>query len=76
MRGGAAADEAIVGSADVQSLADLANSFAVVRSMQIVPITRQAVFGLAIATLAPLVPLLLTMMPLEELLKTLFALLL
>ena len=76
LRGGAAADEAIVGSADVQSLADLANSFAVVRSMQIVPITRQAVFGLAIATLAPLVPLLLTMMPLEELLKTLFALLL
>ena len=43
--------------------------------MRVVPITRQAVIGLAIATLAPLVPLLLTMMPLEELLKKLFALL-
>jgi len=75
LRGGAPADEPFVGSADVQSLADLANSYAVVRSMQIVPITRQAVVGLAVATLAPLVPLLLTMMPLEDLLKKLFALL-
>jgi hypothetical protein len=75
LRGGAPADEPLVGSADVQSLADLANSFSVVRSMQIVPITRQAVVGLAVATLAPLVPLLLTMMPLEDLLKKLFSLL-
>ena len=75
LRGAVAPDEPLVGSADVQSLADLANSFAVVRTMRVVPITRQAVIGLAIATLAPLVPLLLTMMPLEELLKKLFALL-
>jgi hypothetical protein len=75
LRGGAPADEPFVGSADVQSLADMANSFSVVRSMQIVPITRQAVVGLAVATLAPLVPLLLTMMPLEDLLKKLFSLL-
>ena len=76
LRGGAPADEIFVGSADVQSLADLAGSFDVVRTMRIVPITRQAVVGLAIATLAPLVPLMLTMMPLEDLLKKLFSLLL
>lgn len=75
LRGGAASDEPLVGSADIQSLADLAGSFEIVRTMRAVPITRQAVLGLAIATLAPLVPLLLTMMPLEDLLKQLFALL-
>jgi hypothetical protein len=75
LRGGAPADEPLVGSADIQSLGDLANSFGVVRTMRIVPITRQAVVALATATLAPLVPLMLTMMPLEDLLKKLFSLL-
>jgi hypothetical protein len=56
---------------DIQSLADLGNSFEVVRTMQIAPITRDAIVRLAAATLVPIVPLLLTMMPSEELLKTL-----
>jgi hypothetical protein len=72
LRGGAPADEPLVGSADIQSLADLGNSYEVVRTMRITPITRDAVLRLAAATLIPLVPLLLTMMPLEELLKVLF----
>jgi hypothetical protein len=75
LRGGAPADEPFVGSGDIQSLADLANSYDVVRSMRIAPITKEAVFGLAAATLLPIVPLLLTMMPLEELLRTVFAIL-
>ena len=75
LRGGAPADEPFVGSGDIQSLADLGNSFEVVRTMQIAPITRDAILRLAAATLAPIVPLLLTMMPLEELLKTLFGIL-
>jgi hypothetical protein len=75
LRGGAPAEEPFVGSADIQSLADLGNSYEVVRTMRIAPITRGAVVGLAAATLAPLVPLLLTMMPLEELVKKLFAVL-
>jgi hypothetical protein len=73
LRGGAPADEPLVGSGDIQSLADLCNSFEVVRTMQIAPITRDAVLRLVAATLIPLVPLLLTMMPLEELLKKLLA---
>ena len=76
LRGGAPADEQLVGSADIQSLADLGNSFDVVRTMRAVPVTREAVFQLAAATLAPVVPLALTMMSLEELLKTLFGILL
>jgi hypothetical protein len=75
LRGGAPADEPFVGSADIQSLADLGNSYEVVRTMRTTPITRDAVVGLAAATLVPIVPLLLTMMPLEELLKKLFAIL-
>jgi len=43
--------------------------------MRAAPITRAAVVQLAGATLAPIVPLALTMMPLEELLKTLFGIL-
>jgi hypothetical protein len=71
LHGGAAANEPLVGSADIQSLADLANSFEVVRTMRVVPVTKEAVLYLAAATLAPVAPLTLTMMSLEELLKTL-----
>jgi hypothetical protein len=73
LRGGAPADEPLVGSGDIQSLADLANSFEVVRSMRIAPVTKEAILRLAVATLAPVAPLALTMMPLEELLKKLVA---
>jgi hypothetical protein len=75
VRGGAPADEPLVGSADVQSLADMANSFEVVRTIRIVPITKEVVLQLVAATLAPVVPLVFTMMSLEELLKTLFGIL-
>ena len=71
LRGGAPADEPFVGSSDIQSLADLGNSFEIVRSMNIAPITRGTIVQIAVATLAPVVPLALTMMPLEALLKTL-----
>jgi hypothetical protein len=75
LRAGAPADEALVGSGDIQSLADLANSFEVVRTMRMAPVALQDIIRLAIAVLVPIVPLLLTMMPLEELLKFAFGLL-
>lgn len=75
LRGGAPADEPFVGSGDIQSLADLGNSFEVVQTMRIAPITKEAILQLAAATLAPVVPLALTMMSLEELLKKLFGVL-
>jgi hypothetical protein len=71
VRGSAPANEPLVGSADIQSLADLANSFEVVRGMRIVPVTKEAILQLAVATLVPVAPLLLTMMPLEQLVKML-----
>jgi hypothetical protein len=75
LRGGAPADEALLGSGDIQSLADLGNSFEVVRTMRIAPFTKETILQLAAATVAPVAPLLLTMMPLEELLKKLLGIL-
>jgi len=75
LRRSAPPDEPLVGSADIQSLADLSNSHEVVQTMRIAPITKDAVLRLVAATLLPIAPLLLTMMPLEELLKMLFGIL-
>ncbi len=68
LRGGAPADEPLLGSGDIQSLADLGNSYAVVKEMKLAPFNIQTVLQLAVITLLPLAPLLLTMIPLEELL--------
>jgi hypothetical protein len=71
IRGGAPSDEPLVGTADIQSLADLGNSFDVVRGMRWVPFTGQTVLQLAVATLLPVLPLTLTMFSLQELLARL-----
>ena len=62
----ASADEELLGSGDIQSLADLANSFAVIRSMSMVPFTKTTVMRLVIITLLPLLPLTLTVIPLDQ----------
>jgi len=76
LRGGLPANEQLVGSADIQSLADLSNSVDIVRTMRIVPVTRDAIVQLGATALAPVVPLALTIMRMEELLKLLFGILL
>ena len=58
----------LLGTGDIQSLADLGNSYEVVREMRVVPFGLQDVSRLAIATAAPMVPLLLTIFSFEELL--------
>ncbi len=58
--------EPVLGTGDIQSLADLSNSFDVVREMGILPFGRQTVLQLAIMLALPLFPLTLTMIPLEE----------
>jgi hypothetical protein len=71
LRGGAPPDEAFVGSADIQSLADLGNSFEIVQGLRVVPFSKQTVIQLGVITLLPVAPLLLTMVSLEELVKQL-----
>jgi hypothetical protein len=63
--------EPLVGSADIQSLADMAGSYEIVQTMRSVPITPLMIVGFAGATLLPVAPLLLTLMPLSEILKKL-----
>jgi hypothetical protein len=69
LRGGAAPDESLVGSADIQSLADLGSSFEVIKDMRLAPFTLRTVLQLAVITLLPVLPLTLTMISLEELLE-------
>ena len=71
LRGRAPSEDTLLGSGDIQSLADLGNSFEVVRGMRAVPFTRDAILQLAVFALLPLAPLLLTMISLEQLLETL-----
>jgi hypothetical protein len=68
LRGEAPAGESLIGSADIQSLADLCNCFEVIQSMRPVPVHLQIAVRLSAATLAPLLPLAFTMISLDTLL--------
>jgi hypothetical protein len=68
LRSGAPPGEPLLGSADIQSLNDLAGSFDVIRRMRLVPFGPGLVLILVAATLAPMAPLLFLAFPLEELL--------
>jgi hypothetical protein len=61
------ADEPLVGSGDIQSLADLGNSYGSAEQMRLAPIKPSSLVYFIAAFLAPIAPLLLTMMPLERL---------
>ncbi len=71
IRGGATGDEQLMGSGDIQSLADLGNSFQVIRDIKPFPFGRDAVTQLVVITLIPVLPLVLTLIPLEELITKL-----
>jgi hypothetical protein len=75
VRGDAPGNEPFLGSADIQSLADMGNVYTTVHTMRFTPITRQAVVQLLAATLAPIAPLALTLMPIGEAAKLLFGIL-
>ncbi len=77
LRGGNSSDEEpLLGSVDIQSLADLSNSFDIVKSMNVAPFTKETVLQVGIMAVVPIAPLVLTLIPLEELLKRLFTILL
>lgn len=68
LRGGAPVGEPLVGSADIQSLGDLSSSYDVVKGMKWVPFSRETVLQLVVISLVPVAPLVLTVVPLGELL--------
>ncbi len=61
----------ILGTNDIQSLADLGDSFSFIEKMRPLPTGPRTPIVFAVACLIPMVPLLLTMMPLEEVVKML-----
>jgi hypothetical protein len=67
-------DEPAMGSGDIQSLADLGNSFAAARAMRPMPIATDEIVLLVVVTVAPFLPLLLTIMPLDQLIMRAFKL--
>jgi hypothetical protein len=66
-----ASDPSLLGSADIQSLADLANAHQVLQQMRVLPIGTQAITRFAIAVALPFAPLLLSLIPLNELIPRL-----
>jgi hypothetical protein len=61
--------EGILGSADIQSLADLANSYGVVHEMRVVPFALRDIVFVAITAAVPTLPLIVTIVPFDQLLN-------
>jgi hypothetical protein len=72
MASGPPAGEQLLGSSDIQSLADMGNSYSIVSEMRLFPITKQTLIRLVIMIVLPLLPLTLTMFPLDEMISRLF----
>jgi hypothetical protein len=66
-------DEPLLGSSDIQSLADLANSISIIRNMRLAPIGKKLLISFGVAALAPMLPLLLLKYPIAELTQKFFA---
>jgi len=66
-----APDEELLGTGDIQSLADLGNSFGLARDMRVVPFGLDDITRLAAVTASPFLPLLLTIWSPEEIIMRL-----
>jgi hypothetical protein len=67
--------EPLLGTGDIQSLADLSNSFSVVREMRVVLIDKKVLVGLALPAILPLIPLLIAATPADQLMRAVLKLL-
>lgn len=69
--GQSAADEPLLGSADIQSLADLGSSFEYLRGMKVVPFSLRVIIQLGLMTSLPCLPLILLVVPVGKILELL-----
>jgi hypothetical protein len=76
LRGSPPQDEPLVGTGDIQSLNDLVGSFEVIHSMRLFPFGKATVVQTVVVTLVPVLPLALTLISLEDLVKRLIGILL
>lgn len=65
--GEAPADEPLLGTGDIQSLADLGNSFGMIRDMKPFPFSQLQILQIAVITSLPGFPLIFLVMPVTEL---------
>jgi hypothetical protein len=68
-------EEPLLGTPDIQSLADLGNSYELIRKMRIVPMARNDFIAMALPAAIPVLPLAATVMPVGEILKGILKLL-
>jgi hypothetical protein len=61
--------EPLLGTSDLQSLADLSNSVGIVRNMRWVPVSTRLLVTVMIAALLPMLPLFLFKYPIAELVQ-------
>jgi hypothetical protein len=66
IRGQRPEGEPLLGTSDIQSLADLGNAYNVVSDIRLVPISKRVVLRLAVILIVPILPLTLTMVPLDK----------
>ena len=64
-----AREDDLLGNADIQSLADLGNSYRMVQDMRVVVFGQRDVLILVVGLMLPILPLVLTVVPLSALLK-------
>ena len=64
--GNPTANEPLLGSPDIQSLADLGTSFDYIRGMKMVPFNLRVIIQLAVITSLPCLPLLVLVMPISK----------
>jgi hypothetical protein len=66
--------EPMLGSSDIQSLADLGDSFGIIRKMRIVPVELSDFYAMVLPGLIPALPLAATVMPVGDIVKDLLKL--
>jgi hypothetical protein len=74
IEGDARASEPLLGTRDIQSLADLGDAYNVVSEMRILPFGKKTILRLVIILVVPLLPLTLTIIPLEQMVDRLIKL--
>jgi hypothetical protein len=74
IQGDSAPPEPLLGTADIQSLADLDDAYNIIREMGASKAIRTKAIELLVLTAIPITPLILTVMPLESLAKKILAL--
>lgn len=75
LNGADRAGRALLGAADIQSLSDLGGSYNLVKAMRTYLVSKEEPVRFGLATLAPLAPLLLAAVPIDQILKKLVGIL-